>query len=66
MDLIVEKKEIKKERAEELEKYLLENCQDLVKQAKVMIGQKCMIADHAFLAEEGEKKIFDRMISHFC
>ena len=50
----------------ELEQYLVENCNDLVKQAKKMIGQQCMIADYAFLAEEGEKRIFDRMISNFC
>ena len=65
LDLIAEKKEIKKERAQELEKYLIENCHDLVKQAKEMIDQKCMIADYTFLADEGEKRIFDKMITNF-
>ena len=65
LDLIAQKKEIKKERALELEKYMLENCADLVKQAKDMIGEECMIADHAFLAENEDKKIFDRMICNF-
>ena len=56
---------MKKERAFELESYMLENCADLVKQAKEMIGDECMIADHAFLAEHEDKKIFDRMIVNF-
>ena len=65
LDLIAQKKEINKERATQLESYMLENCADLVRQSKDMIGEECMIADHAFLAETEDKKIFDRMITNY-
>ena len=62
LDRVKNLTEINSKRREELEKFLIENCNDLVEKAKNMLPDECIIMDNAFLAEDAEKKIFDEFL----
>ena len=55
---------INDQRAGILDEFLSTNCPQLVRRAKEMLHNECIIADNAFLADPEDKKIFDRWFKY--